>query len=158
MNIKERLVKELMYLSEEEANELFMPEDLDKAFVGFAQTDWHYGRPVYDASKIEGGIPETPEGMKDPIYFSPGSLDEKKHAGVIVFDPQGLNKAITGVTFQNQAVYEYNDLIHVMMEVEDWDEESAVDWISYNTLRDYSYRDQGPVVYMDITYFLDDEE
>ena len=42
-----------------------------------------------------------------------------------------------------------------MMAVEEWDSETAADWISFNTLRDYSYRDAGPVVYQNLDYMLD---
>ena len=136
-----------------------MPAELDDGFVGIAQTDWHHGRPVYDSTKLEGiDIPETPEGFKEPIFFTPGfSVEENED--VIVFNPkEGLNKAIVGVTNQNQAVYEFEELLHAMMEAEGWDADTAGDWISYNTLRDYSYRNQGPVVYENLDYILNDEE
>ena len=42
-----------------------------------------------------------------------------------------------------------------MMAVEEWDSETAADWISFNTLRDYSYRDAGPVVYQNLDHMLD---
>lgn len=127
---------------------VFIPEALEKGFVGIAETDWYYGRPIYDLSKLNDvEIPETPEGMKEPIFFTPG-FNENEVEDVIVFDPQDeLNKAIVGITDQNQAVYEYDKLLEAMMEAEGWDEEEAADWISYNTLRDYSYRERGPIVY-----------
>lgn len=156
-SIIERLEEEgLLY-----SDEVFMPEELDKGFVGIAETDWHYGRPVYDLSKLEEvEIPKTPEGKKEPIFFTPG-FSENDVEEVVVFAPaEGLNKAIVGITDQNQAVYEYNQLLDAMKEAEGWDDEDAADWISVNTLRDYSYRDRGPVVYNNglVQYILEEYE
>ena len=142
--LKERLEDEgLIY-----ADEVFMPKELDKGFVGIAETDWHSGRPIYDLSKLtDVEIPDTPEGLKEPIFFTPGFNENEVEDVVLLAPTEGLNKAIVGITDQNQAVYEHIKLLDAMMEAEGWDEEDAADWIAVNTLRDYSYRDRGPVVY-----------
>lgn len=155
-SIKQRLEDEgLLY-----TDEVFMPDVLDKGFVGIAETDWHWGRPIYDLSKLtDVEIPETPEGLKEPIFFTPG-FNREDFEGVLFAPEEGLNQAIVGVTDQDQAVYEHEALANAMMFAENWDDEDAEDWISANTLRDYSYRDRGPVVYDGhlIEYILEEDE
>ena len=50
--------------------------------------------------------------------------------------------AFIGVSDEGRAVYDYNKMVESLME-DGMDEEQAIDWISYNTVRSLPY--QGPL-------------
>lgn len=55
--------------------------------------------------------------------------------------------ALIGVTNTNQAVYDYNKMVEWLMESEDFSEEEATEWISYNTERALGYMgEQCPLI------------
>ena len=47
--------------------------------------------------------------------------------------------ALIGVTSDNRAVYDFNKMIELIVETEDFTYEEAVEWIEYNTLRAIPY-------------------
>ena len=55
---------------------------------------------------------------------------------VIIFDNPSYEGALIGVTWDNQAVYDYDLMIKSLMKEDNMTEEEAADFISYNT----SYR------------------
>lgn len=149
-------IKEQLDQNGYDTTNLFMPEEYDNAFLGLAITDWHYNRPVYDLSKIPELNIDIPDGFKEPIFVTKISdINGYNSEDYIRFLPDGLDESIFGITDNGQVVYEYEDLLECMMAVEEWDSETAADWISFNTLRDYSYRDAGPVVYQNLDHMLD---
>ena len=55
---------------------------------------------------------------------------------VIIFDNPSYEGALIGVTWDNQAVYDYDLMIEALVKDENMTEEEAADFISYNA----SYR------------------
>jgi hypothetical protein len=81
--------------------------------------------------------------IENPIFNSVDELREyleaQGHEGTIFFENPSFVKAITGITDSEQLIYDYALMIAAAMEEEGWDEESAVEWIEYNTLRSIPY-------------------
>lgn len=66
---------------------------------------------------------------------------------VVIFSDFSYDDALIGVTEDNRAVYDYNQMVIWLMEHEDFTEDEAVDWISYNTIRSLPYfGEDAPVV------------
>lgn len=66
---------------------------------------------------------------------------------VVIFSDFSYDDALIGVTEDNRAVYDYNKMVIWLMEHEDFTEDEAVDWISYNTIRSLPYfGEDAPVV------------
>ena len=66
-------------------------------------------------------------------------LDHGAEDGTPVF--ADFCSAFIGVSDEGRAVYDYNKMVESLME-DGMDEEQAIDWISYNTVRSLPY--QGP--------------
>ena len=81
--------------------------------------------------------------IENPIFNSVDELREyleaQGHEGTVFFENPSFVKAITGITDSEQLIYDYALMIAAAMEEEGWDEESAVEWIEYNTLRSIPY-------------------
>jgi hypothetical protein len=81
--------------------------------------------------------------IENPIFNSVDELREyleaQGHEGTVFFENPSFVKAITGITDGEQLIYDYALMIAAAMEEEGWDEESAVEWIEYNTLRSIPY-------------------
>lgn len=59
---------------------------------------------------------------------------------VIIFDNPSYEGALIGVTWGNQAVYDYDLMIESLMKEDNMTEEEAVDFISYNASYTYGYK------------------
>ena len=70
----------------------------------------------------------------------------------IVFDNESYDNSIIGVTFDNRAIYSYERMVLEYMENNECDEESAMEWIDYNTMRALPYfpNPRPMIVYEDI--------
>lgn len=77
----------------------------------------------------------TLEQIKDYI------LDHGGEEGTPVF--RNYCSAFIGVSEEGRAVYDYNKMIQSLQEEDGMDEEEAIDWISYNTVRSLPYA--GPL-------------
>lgn len=64
----------------------------------------------------------------------------------VVFENPDYDNAIIGVTTDGQVVYDYDEMIVHLMEVDGMNEADAVDFIDYNTLRSLPYADGAPIV------------
>lgn len=60
-------------------------------------------------------------------------LVEKGYEDVIIFRNPDYTNALIGLTNNHQAVYDYDLMLEWLIENEDMDFESAVDFISYNS-------------------------
>ena len=70
-------------------------------------------------------------GYEDVVFFSDFSYDE----------------ALIGVTSDNRAVYDYEKMVQWLHEKEGWDEDSAIEWIEYNTIRALPYAGEAaPII------------
>ena len=66
---------------------------------------------------------------------------------VIIFDNPSYEGALIGVTWDNQAVYDYNLMIKSLMEEDNMTEEEAADFISYNASYSSGYmRYKYPII------------
>jgi hypothetical protein len=65
----------------------------------------------------------------------------------IVFDNPSFDNSIIGITTNGNAVYDYYKMVHELMEDDNINEEDAIDWIEFNTLRAIPYAgEMAPVV------------
>ena len=60
------------------------------------------------------------------------TLENLGYEDVIVFDNPSYDDALIGVTTNNQAVYDYEQMVEWLVNHEGMDHESATDFISYN--------------------------
>ena len=63
---------------------------------------------------------------------------------VIIFDNPSYEGALVGVTWDNQAVYDYDLMIQSLMKEDNMTEEEAADFISYNA--SYHFGDEYPII------------
>ena len=65
----------------------------------------------------------------------------------IVFDNPSFDNSIVGITTNGHAVYDYYKMVHELMEDDNINEQEAIDWIEFNTLRAIPYAgEMAPVV------------
>lgn len=63
---------------------------------------------------------------------------------VIIFDNPSYEGALIGVTWDNQAVYDYDLMVKSLMKEDNMTEEEAADFINYNA--SYSLRYKYPII------------
>ena len=69
----------------------------------------------------------------------------------IIYEPKALDQAIIGMSHCSKVVYSYSKLVEVFMEMNDWDDETAVDWIQYNITGGY-LGEYTPIIVYDLLY------
>lgn len=75
-------------------------------------------------------------------------LLEHGYEGVMFLEDYSYDDALVGVSEDQRAVYDYEKMVQWLMKNEEFSEEEAVDWISYNTLRAISYMGDGAPIIM----------
>lgn len=67
---------------------------------------------------------------------------------VIYFSNFGYDDALIGVDTNNRAVYDFEKMVKWLLNNEDFDnEEEAIEWIEYNTVRALPYiGENGPII------------
>lgn len=94
---------------------------------------------------------------KNNIYKSPVDiLIEKGYEDIIIFDNPSYDTALTGLTQNNQAVYDYDLMIEWLIEHEDMDYENAIDFINFNS--SFYYGSRYPVIYYNFEEESEDYE
>lgn len=74
-------------------------------------------------------------------------IEEAGYEDVIIFENFSYDDAFIGVSHDNRAVYDYEQMVMWLMEKEGWSEEDAVEWIEFNTIRSLPYLgDSSPIV------------
>lgn len=78
-------------------------------------------------------------------------IRNKLPCDAVVFDNMSYDNAIIGATFDGRAIYSFEKMTEELMNDEGWDEQDAIEWIEYNTLRALPYAgEKAPmVVYME---------
>jgi hypothetical protein len=67
-------------------------------------------------------------------------LLEEGYEDVVFFTDYSYDDALIGVDTDNRAVYDFNKMVNWLIEKEDFDnEEEAIEWIEYNTIRSLPY-------------------
>ena len=65
----------------------------------------------------------------------------------IVFDNPSFDNSIKGVTDEGQVIYSYDEMIEELMTDEEMDEDEAIDFICYNTIRAIPYiGENAPII------------
>lgn len=70
------------------------------------------------------------------------TLDEQ----IIVFDNPNFDNSIIGISYDNRVIYDYQLMVQDLMQQDNIEEEDAIDFIDYNTLRSLDYIDNGPII------------
>lgn len=82
------------------------------------------------------------------------SIDILVDAGfdnVLLLSNYSYDKAIVGVTTNNQAVYSFKKMVQWLMETEKFTQEEAIEWIEYNTIRSLPhYSPEAPIIMYDL--------
>lgn len=70
------------------------------------------------------------------------------YEGVKYLTDFSYDSALIGVTEDNRAVYDYEKMVEWLVTEQEFTEEEAADWISYNTIRALPYFGEGAPVIM----------
>lgn len=80
------------------------------------------------------------QDIRDYVY-------EWGHENTLVFDNPDYDNAIIGVTHDGKAVYDYEEMVHCLINEEHMSDEEAMDFIDYNTIRSLPYAGEyAPVI------------
>jgi hypothetical protein len=80
-------------------------------------------------------------------------LEAQGHEETTFFQNPSFVKAIIGISDSEQLIYDYDLMILAAMEEQDWDYESAVEWIDHNIFREISYMGScHPIVSLPINW------
>lgn len=66
-------------------------------------------------------------------------LKDNGHEDSVVFVNPDYASAVVGVTTDGNVVYDYRKMVEYLTGEEGWPEESAMEWIDYNTVRALPY-------------------
>ena len=66
-------------------------------------------------------------------------LESEGYTDVLIFENFSYDSALIGVTTDNRAVYDYDDMVTFLVEQEGFNVDEAVEWIDYNTIRALGY-------------------
>lgn len=78
-------------------------------------------------------------------YIESAQIEED----VVLFDNHSYDGALLGFTDDFRPIYVYDLMIEELMMDEGWDEEEAIEWLDYNTMRALAYMgDRAPIVLM----------
>ncbi|MBO7205689.1 MAG: hypothetical protein J6V08_04650 [Candidatus Methanomethylophilaceae archaeon] len=65
--------------------------------------------------------------------------------GTVILEGEEYDQAIVGISTDGKLVYDYDELVNVLME--DMTPEEAMDYLDYNTLRAIPYMgDKAPII------------
>ena len=67
------------------------------------------------------------------------SIREQLPPGAIVLDDASYDESIIGTTLEGGVIYSYERMVEEYMSDNACDEEEALDWINYNTIRAIPY-------------------
>ena len=66
-------------------------------------------------------------------------LREELPEGALVFDDPSFDNSIIGTTFDGRVIYDYDQMVVEYMTDNECDEEDALNWITYNSIRSLPY-------------------
>lgn len=73
--------------------------------------------------------------------------EENEIDRIVILDDHAYDNSIVGITDQGIIIYDFNKMVEELMEDEGWEEEDAIEWIEYNTLRALPYMgDERPLI------------
>lgn len=65
-----------------------------------------------------------------------------------ILEPEGLDKAIVGISHDGCLIYSYSLLVKAFMDTEGMSVDDAIEWIEYNTIRAIPYMGYNAPVIM----------
>ncbi len=71
-------------------------------------------------------------------------IEEKTDEDVMVFDD--YETAFLGITLDDRAVYDYEEMVKYLMEKDGIDMSEAIEWIDFNTIRACDYIENPPII------------
>lgn len=78
-------------------------------------------------------------------YIEEAQIEEE----VLLFDNHSYDGALLGFTEDFRPIYDYDLMVEELMLDEGWDEEEAIEWLDYNTMRALAYMgDRAPIILM----------
>lgn len=81
------------------------------------------------------------------MYNNRQLLCDLGYDDAIVFENPDYDSAIIGVSYDGRIIYDYDLMVHHLMDIDEMTEMDAVDFIDYNTLRSISYAGElAPIV------------
>ena len=75
-------------------------------------------------------------------------LNDLGYDGCIIFENPDYDAAIVGISEDNRVVYDFDKMVLSLIEEDGMDEESAADFIYYNTIRSLPYAVNGAPIVM----------
>lgn len=77
-------------------------------------------------------------------------IESMGFSNVKIFKDFSYDTALIGVTTSGRAVYSYSKMVEWLMKEQDFSEEEAEDWISFNTIGAISDAPGEPLIMMDL--------
>lgn len=86
-------------------------------------------------------------------------LTDAGYEDVIVFENESYDDALVGVSHDGRAIYSFDKMVEWLCKKDGIDEEEAIEWIEYNTIRAIPYAgEKAPIVMYDMPAFEEDEK
>lgn len=73
-------------------------------------------------------------------------LCDMGYEDAIVFENPDYDNAIVGVSSDGRVIYDFDRMVGCLMDEDEMDEDEAVEFIDYNTIRAAEYYSDGPIV------------
>lgn len=81
-------------------------------------------------------------------------LVDAGYEDVIVFENESYDDALVGVSHDGRAIYSFDKMVEWLCRKDGIDEEEAIEWIEYNTIRAIPYAgEKAPIVMYDMPAF-----
>ena len=78
-------------------------------------------------------------------------LVDAGYEDVIVFENESYDDALVGVSHDGRAIYSFDKMVEWLCRKDNIDEEEAIEWIEYNTIRAIPYAgEKAPIVMYDL--------
>ncbi len=74
-------------------------------------------------------------------------LEDNMYEDTVIFEDYSYEDAFVGVSEDGRAIYDYDLMVKWLVDQKGFSEESAVEWIEFNTLRALPYMgDMRPII------------
>ena len=81
--------------------------------------------------------------------------DEETLNEMVMFENPAYTSAVVGVSHENRLIYSFEKMVECLMEEDGMDEEEAIEFIEYNTVRALPYIPNHPIIMYPILDFSD---
>ena len=78
-------------------------------------------------------------------------LADAGYEDVVIFKDESYDDALVGVSHDGRAIYSFDKMVKWLCDRDGIDEEEAIEWIEYNTIRAIPYAgEKAPIVMYDL--------